>query len=213
VADPLIAASDRASVCLFLRGDASVAAKENEKWKLENEQWKDVAALRLDKERGSMALVTPRTCGGFAESGRVEAGPLSFTIAGAGVRGAASPPVVVPTTLWASSLDGAPLATSSRILLVHLTDVQGEGAKFADAPRRILLVWGKAPLVAAGAADVTMQLSTDGGAWATSPTVWALDTAGRRVAEVPAAFSDGALRFRVSTRGPEGGRLYYEIVR
>ena len=209
VADPLIAASDRASVCLFLRGDA----KENEKWKMENEQWKDGAALRLDKGRGSMALVTPRTCGGFAESGRVEAGPLSFTIADAGVRGTASPPVVVPTTLWVSSLDGAPLATSSRILLVHLTDVQGEGAKFADAPRRILLAWGKAPLVAAGAADVELRLSPVGGSGATPPTVWALDTAGRHVAEVPAAFADGALRFTVSTHGPEGGRIYYEIVR
>ena len=160
-----------------------------------------------------MALVTPRTCGGFAESGRVEAGTLSFSIAAAGVRGAASPPVVVPTTLWASSLDGAPLATSSRILLVHLTDVQGEGAKFADEPRRILLAWGKAPLVAAGAADVELHLSSYGGSGAMPPTVWALDTAGRHIAEVPADFTDGALRFRVSTHGPEGGRIYYEIVR
>ena len=210
VADPLIAASDRASVCLFLRGDAGPGS------------------LSLDKNRGSMAVVTPRTCGGFAESGRIDAGPLSFEIAGhdvpsfqdnsatnhsslfthhSSLRGGHD----VPTTLWASSLDGEPLERSRRILLVHLTDVQGEGAQFADEARRILLQWGKAPLVRTGAANVELRLSPEGGAEATPPTVWALDTAGRRIGTIPSRVENGILRFRVCTAGPCGGCIYYEI--
>jgi hypothetical protein len=43
--------------------------------------------------------------------------------------------------------------------------------------------------------------------------VYELDTSGRRVASVPCRVKGGALRFRVSTSGPHGGRMYYEIAR
>ena len=229
--DPLMAASDRAGVCLFLRGDAT---QKNKKCIMDNEKWEDGPALRLDKERGAMTIVTPRTCGGFAESGRIEAGPLSFTISRRDAENtetqsedkqpssekdlrASAPSAAlrelegIPTSLWVSSLDGEPLERSSRILLTHLTDVQGEGARYADDSRKILLKWGKAPLVEVGAADVSLRL--DGGSGAEPPSVWSLDTAGNRTATIPAVFEDGALRFRVSTNDPEGGRIYYEIVR
>ena len=221
VTDPLIAASDRASVCLFLgaaapsTGEPGTAVPGTEQAAPSTGQRPGTAApgtgqaapLVLDKERGSMVLDTPLTCGGFAESGRIDAGPLSFEIA------ASSPECAVPATLWASSLDGKPLAESSRILLVHLTDIQGEGARYADDTRRILLQWGKTPLIEAGEADVELRVMSarpdEGGA----PCVWALDTAGNRVAKVPATFEDGVLRFRVSTRAPDGsGRIYYEIL-
>lgn len=117
---------------------------------------------------------------------------------------------------------------------MHLTDVQGEGAQFADDRRRILLRWGQAPLVAVAAAEVTLRLaplnrkatlksearlnaaaggrlSGEGGV-----AVFALDTAGNRIAEVPVTYdtATGVLRFTVSTRGPDGrGRIYYEIAR
>lgn len=105
---------------------------------------------------------------------------------------------------------------SSRILLTHLTDVQGEGARYADASRKILLQWGRGCLVEAGAAAVELRIQplkreaalngVDGF------TVYALDTAGNRTGEIPCALENGALRFRVSTAGPNGGRMYYEIV-
>ncbi len=245
-----------------------------------------------------MAIVTDGTCGGFAESGRIEAGPLSFEIAGrddpapqddpgaphsslvtrhSSLRGGHD----VPTTLWVSSLDGAPIGHSSRMLLVHLTDVQGEGAQFADERRRILLRWGQTPLVAVGDALVELRFDScegragyagnDGAASAANdgalrandgnderglaandgketvsslplaerpviapqahiiaaeggsslrgkaaPAVFALDTAGNRTGVVPSDWdpATGLLRFRVSTRDPDGkGRIYYEIVR
>ena len=174
--DPLIAASDRASVCQYLRGDAA-QIQTNAQCRMQNAE---CGALRLDKERGSMAIVTPHTCGGFAESGRIDAGPLSFEIVEknlgreAALRGKAplnaaeggnlsddAQSVVgtfVPTTLWASSLDGEPLERSSRILLTHLTDVQGEGARYADESRKVILKWGTTPLIEVGAADVELRL-------------------------------------------------------
>ena len=172
-------------------------------------------SLRLDKECGTMVLDTPRTSGGFAESGRLDCGALSFEIAG---------DPAIPATIWASSLDGKPLAQSSRILLTHLTDVQGDGALYSDETRRILLKWGKKPLVEVGSAEVELRLAahaeakpeTAAHAEPIHPAVWSLDTAGNRVSEIPAAYdpATGILRFTVSTRGTDGhGRIHYEIAR
>ena len=185
VTDPLIAASDRASVCLFLRRDAAEGA------------------LTTDRDSGSMKIVSQRTCGGFTEGGAVDAGVLSFaTFSDARNRSS------VPTTLWVSSLDGKPLAKTSRMLLVHLTDAQGEGTCYADEKRQILLKWGKGCLVESASADVALKIASPRGC-----KVYELDTSGRRVASVPCRVKGGALCFRVSTSGPHGGRMYYEIVR
>ena len=125
----------------------------------------------------------------------------------------------MPTTLWASSLDGEPLERSSRILLTHLTDVQGYGTRYADDNRQILLKWGKAPLIEVGTADVELRIASDASANLANDVndaniiVWSLDTAGNRIAEVPSQLENGVLRFRVCTAGPEGGRIYYEIAR
>jgi hypothetical protein len=173
-------------------------------------------AVRIDRSRGAFSIVTQRTCGGFASSGRLDCGPLSFEILPSLLSSVTPSSVLgesnasVPTTLWASSLDGEPLERSSRILLTHLTDVQGEGARYADNDRKVIIQWGKTPLVEAGAADVELRLAPCGEA---AVTIYALDTAGNRTAEIPATFSDGTLRFRVSTDGPDGGRIYYEVVR
>ena len=228
-ANPDMLAEDYAAVCLFLRRDVP---QENEECKTKNAKLEDAPAIRIDRERGAMAVATPRTCGGFAESGRIDAGVLSFEIAGrdgpalqdnsatnhsslvtrhSSLRGGHS----VPTALWASSLDGAPLSTSSRILLVHLTDVQREDAVFSDDTFGVMLTPGTAPLIEAGTAEVELRLSIGGsGAQPPSFVVFSLDTAGNRTGEVPATFSDGALRFTVSTMAPDGtGRIYYEVVR
>ena len=118
---------------------------------------------------------------------------------------------------------------SSRILLTHLTDVQGESARYADASRKILLQWGRGCLVEAGAAEVELRiqplkrearLSPQGGDLSGEAalngvdgfTVYALDTAGNRTGENPSTLENGTLRFRVSTACPNGGRMYYEIV-
>ena len=180
--DPLMAAGDRAGVCLYLRHDA------------------EPGSMQLDAERGSMAVVSPRTCGGFVESGTMEAGSLSFTLSSCGGE------PIAPASVWVSSLDERPVADSSRLLLVHLTDVQGGGARYADESRRFLLHWGRGLLVENGAADVLLRLSNP-----LAYTIFELDTAGNRRAELPSRVESGALSFTVSTRGEHGGRIYYEI--
>lgn len=124
------------------------------------------------------------------------------------------------------------------MLLVHLTDVQREGAVFSDETFGVMLTPGTAPLVEAGTAEVELRLNRrlvspalsgdvedDGRA----PIVFSLDAAGNRTGSVPCEWvpfqpfnrstfqpesADGTLRFTVSTMAPNGtGRIYYEIVR
>jgi hypothetical protein len=147
-----------------------------------------------------MSFASKRTCGGFTEGGAIDAGVLSF-------RTKAKSNGSVPTTLWVSSLDGRPIEKSSRMLLVHLTDVQGEGTRYADAKRQVVLKWGKGCLVERGTAEVTLKIFSPSGF-----KVYGLDTSGRRTAEIPSRVAHGALCFTVSTSGSQGGRMYYEIV-
>ena len=115
----------------------------------------------------------------------------------------------VAATVWASSLDGKPIAQSSRLLVTHLTDVQADGNVYADRDKKILLKWGSyPPVVRAGTAKVSLALDSPA-----SYEVWALDTAGRRVAQVTAAVTDGHLAFTADVKGPAGACMLYEVVR
>lgn len=130
--DPLSLAGERASMCLFLRGDIAPG---------------DESALRVDGRAGTMVIDTARTAGGFAKRGKVSAGRLSADISGA------------PATVWASSIDGLPLGRSRRILVTHLTDVQNTGTFFADDSMKVLLDWGRLPhLMRVGVADVSLDV-------------------------------------------------------
>ena len=187
--DPLGQAGDRASVCLFLRGDlpavglgADVAASP---------------AFSLDRSRGSFALNTPKTAGGFTPSGRLAAGVVAFDAGD------------VATTLWASSVDGRPLVSSRRILVTHLTDVQGDGTLYADEEKRVLLKWGTyPPVVRDGRARVELAVESP-----VDFTVWALETTGRRLARVPSRVVNGKLEFTANIRGPKDACLLYELAR
>ena len=251
--DPLGLAAERASICLFLRGDLAPAeaayafvlppAKAADTkatpgslapyWDADWAAWhvrlgmcvadaapagvktaavypaapsaatldeirrQPTGGVRIDAEAGSFTLDTPRTAGGFAEGGVVAAGPFRADLG------------TVPATIWASALDGAPLAASSRILLTHLTDVQNSGIRYADAGKRILLDWGTLPhLMRAGRAEVSLALAD--GDW----TVWALAPTGRRLRAVPAVRRDGRLAFTADVAADPAHATYlYELVR
>ena len=159
----------------------------------------DVAnpAVRLNRKRGEFVIDTPRTCGGFAPAGKISAGPLVAELEGS------------QAAIWASSLDGSPVANSSRILLSHLTDLQGDGAKFADAERTILLAFGKGALVRNGKARIALALAKPEGC-----AVYGLDTGGARLGVVPSVIRDGKLTFTASVDGGRhGARMLYEIER
>ena len=181
-------------------------------------------AVKIDADTGTFLIDTPRTAGGFAESGAHTAGPLRFELVAGG--SGAEPPVVVPATVWVSSLDGKPIADSSRLLVTHLTDVQNSEIRYGDPKLTILLAWGHTPhLMRRGSADISLALNANDDNSANSAngvngvnsanfTVWSLDTTGRRVAEIPAKYTDGRLSFTAKTdRDPAAASFLYEIVR
>ncbi|MDD2461532.1 MAG: hypothetical protein PHT98_10690, partial [Kiritimatiellae bacterium] len=252
--DPLSQASDRASICLFLRRDLAPASTRAAihlaqrpdgpgaalpeaarsvapawrvaawhaqvgtyaataplaTWRLlpESEAYATgtvacvasltnaVGPLVIDQARGAFMLDTERTMGGFAEAGRIAAGALTVSLRGA------------PATVWVSALDDQPVVRSRRLLLTHLTDVQNTGVKYADPARKILLSWGKTPyLVRVGQAEIALAVQHP-----ETCTVYALATNGRRLGQVPARVTGGALCFTADVAHPEGARLLYEIV-
>jgi hypothetical protein len=250
--DPLMLASERAALCLFLRGDLPALANTHalvlpvaetlemrDKIPLNRAPWPWVAwharlgtivankapadavwsgrypevydapapaglppagggAVAVDRERGSFAVSTPRTCGGFAESGVVDAGDLVFDTGG------------LPATVWVSALDDRPIRDSSRLLLTHLTDMQDTGARYAGRARKILLAHGTLPHLARnGRAGIRLALGPGG-----APTVHALSTGGRRVAEISSRLEDGWLVFTADIAAqPDSATLLYEITR
>ena len=107
---------------------------------------------------------------------------------------------------WLYAAVCAAIPASRRILLSHVTDVRGEGTEFADERMQTTLKWGRRPLVRIGSADVALALSDPSGL-----AVYEIDTAGRRRREIQSAVENGRLSFAVSTSGPDGGRLHYEI--
>ena len=185
-------------------------------------------AIRIDQNAGTFLIDTPCTSGGFAESGAHDAGALRFEIAGrdgpalqdnsatnhsslvtrhSSLRGG-NP---VAATVWVSSLDGRPIATSSRILVTHLTDVQNSGVRYRDPELTILEDWGGLPHLARnGVAEISLAV-TDGD-W----TAWRLDTAGRRLAQIPVVRdpATGRLAFTARTDyDSDAATLFYEISR
>ncbi len=109
-------------------------------------------------------------------------------------------------TVWATSLDEAPVSSSRRILITHITDVQGSGTKFAGTDRKILLKFGRGSLVRNGTARISLALSNP-----ESFRVYELETSGRRLGTLPSEVRSGRLEFTASVPGPHGARILYEI--
>ena len=259
-ADPTQCASERAALCLFLRGDlaplpagedgfvhrdaaallrgenASVRmlppAKAASGWEKRIGRSLDVGAstspaplpvaggglaggtTAVDPVRGSFLVDTPRTAGGFAPGGHIDAGPLSFDIGPA--------EVPVPAAVWASTVDGRPFAETSRILLSHVTETRNTGARFDDPAMRIWTDFGQLPALARrGVADVSIALpgiaarETSDGAAPAHWTVFRLSPTGRRLWEVPSSCdrATGRLSFTARTDwDPAAATFCYEIV-
>ena len=191
---------------------------------------------------GSFRVDTPRTCGGFAEGGALDCGALRFEIADAGGSGGGAPRSLSPAAVWATSLDGAPLAASSRILVCHVTDAANTGAVFDGPEARSWQEQGTTPaLVRRGRASIELALQPCAGTEPTpnsspatrlsSPvtrhsslrggdnvaaTVFRLSPTGARLAEVPAFFDPVAGRFSFTADtgyDPASATFFYEIVR
>ncbi len=108
----------------------------------------------------------------------------------------------------AIAADGKPLKTSARLLLLHLTDTQATKARFASAALEQLDQWGTTPFLAErGEAVLTLRPAAG-----KTPRLHAVDTAGKRLAEVPVtAAGDGVFTAPLSVFNRFGTVLAYEV--
>ena len=112
-------------------------------------------------------------------------------------------------TVWVSSLDNQPIATSRRLLITHLTDLQNTETRYADRRRKVLLAWGRLPhLVHAGSAEISLRVKDSSKA-----KVHRLAASGKRVGEVAEVRKEaGALRIPLSVSWSGKACLCYEVV-
>lgn len=111
--------------------------------------------------------------------------------------------------LSAIALDGKELKDSSRILLLHLTDVKIEGDEFATEEMSVLLAYGKSlPLAQHGVAELAVRSGKAD--W----KLYALDLSGRRMMEMQLCRENGELRFIADNFAVKGQVIFgYELIR
>lgn len=111
--------------------------------------------------------------------------------------------------LWISTLDGRSISQSRRMLMTFLTDVQNTGARFTGPDREVIETFGTTPyLLRAGTAQVTLNLDEPSLA-----RVFRLDMAGNRVAEVTPSLTASGISFAAPNSGSGWATFYYEIVK
>ncbi len=154
-------------------------------------------AVELDTARGTFLMRTPSSEGFVLPAGRSLQGERVRVENGR-----------VFATVYVTSVDGLPLADSTRLLVLHLTDSLNTGSRFRDATHTLLESWGTLPhLVRKGEAQVTLRLGA--GDW----KAWAVDLSGKRLGEVPLAKKDDTLILQAHTALNGEGVLAYEIAR
>ena len=176
--DPLAFAAERAVTAFLGRGDADAST-----------------VMEENAKRRTVSIATPRTCACYAADGECRAGALSCS----GIDGEA--------TVFATSIDGQPLASSRRILVTHLTDLQNTGTAYRDRDRKILEAWGTLPhLVRRGRCEVSLAAAP--GEW----RAYRLETDGTRRGELPLGNAGGTLTFTADTAGdPSNATMLYEL--
>jgi hypothetical protein len=106
-------------------------------------------------------------------------------------------------TFALSSLDGAALSESKRVLLTATGKAENIGMGWNAARNSVGKEWGKGPTQIEGLA-AEVQLLTD----RNDLKVYALDVTGARAAVVPSTLQNGKLRFSIS---PRWRTVWYEI--
>ncbi|MBT4820065.1 MAG: hypothetical protein HON70_30430, partial [Lentisphaerae bacterium] len=154
--------------------------------------------LTVDAPTDTLILNTPRTAGGYTPAGNtVEAGAVAVIVH------------ETDATIWVSAVDDAPIASSKRLLITHLTDLQNTGAEFAERARKTLLARGELPhLVRRGTATVEVHCATP----PRGVHAWALATSGRHIGSVPATVQGKTIKIPLDTLGNAGAQMLYEVV-
>ena len=150
------------------------------------------SSVIIDRDTGCFVVKTPRTCGGFAERGIIDAGALRADVG------------LTAATVWVSALDGQSIESSDRLLLTHLTDVQNSGTTYADAAQTVLTDWGCLPqIMRRGTIRAVVRLHP--GPW----KVFAITSDGTRHHEVPSSYTIDGIRF-LSDNGADASEAIYQ---
>ena len=154
--------------------------------------------LKADFRRNTFSAVTPRSEAFVLPEGATGAGKVLEVTSGKGFG-----------VYAAISLDGAPLAESGRLLVLQLTDVLSEGARFASADRKLYLERpANSPgLLRHGTAEISLALPAAG--W----KLHALGLSGKRLMEVPFQSRNGKLSFHADNFAGGNTIWGYELVR
>lgn len=187
-----------------LRADERLAASLAQAGVLGQDGW-DVAGGRLQRADGAVRL--DAKAGILQVTGRqgcavVLPGGARATLAGVEVVNRDAE----PATVVVAALDAADLAPSRRLLVLHLTDAQNSGMRFASARRTLLESWGRGPvLVRAGACSIRLP--------GTAARAFALDLAGQRREELALPAEAGGVVLEAQVARSWGPCLAWEIVR
>ena len=100
-------------------------------------------------------------------------------------------------------MDGNELAKSSRILVLHLTNVLNTEMKFTSPAMTTLTSRGRLPyIVRTGAANIALKSSVKG------LKLYVCGSTGKRVRSVPVSYKDGIYRFRVDINASNPHMVY-----
>ena len=168
--------------------------------KFAGETVSDTKEIRISTKAGDLSVNSPRTAAVCSiDRHDLSAGPLA-------VSGATT-----FCSVSASAMDGAPLAKSRRVLVMHITDVVNTDMAFTNDKRTDTKAWGNLPYLAkTGSAKVSLKNANAG------LSLYALASDGTRMRKVPAKYVDGAYVFTVSVAAGEGKdapTMMYELAK
>lgn len=168
--------------------------------KFAGETVSDTKEIRISTKAGDLSVNSPRTAAVCSiDKHDLSAGPLA-------VSGATT-----FCSVSASSMDGAPLAKSRRVLVLHITDVVNTDMAFTNDKRTDTKAWGTLPYLAkTGSAKISLRNANAG------LSLYALASDGMRMRKVPAKYVDGAYVFTVSVAAGEGKdapTMMYELAK
>lgn len=156
----------------------------------------DTGQMVFDARKKRLSIATERTVVFTQRSGSARGGGVELTALSS------------PATVAVGAVDDQVLGRSRRMLVWVLTDAMNTGMEFVDEERTTLKALGRfPPRIRAVTGQLAIRHSEAG-----ALNVWAVDQAGRRVAEVPVRVQDGFLRFAIDNMVPGYGPVtYFEV--
>jgi hypothetical protein len=156
----------------------------------------DTGQIVLDVRARTLTVATEKAVAFTQRAGSSRAGAVKLTNLSS------------PATVAVGAIDDKPIVESRRLLIWVLTDAINTGMEFSDRERTTLKTLGRFPPQLRAVAGVLAIRHNAPSAL----KVWAIDQAGRRVAEVPSRAERSALTFAIDNVVPDFGPVtYFEV--